>query len=100
MLAIGLASYCNDLVMPGAWASAMDVGGPHAGTLSGAMNMLGNIGGAICPMVIGFILKWSDNNWNLTFYLSAVIYALGILCWIFLDPVTPLEEDHELPVAA
>jgi ACS family glucarate transporter-like MFS transporter len=100
MLAIGLASYCNDLVMPGAWASAMDVGGTHAGTLSGAMNMLGNVGGAICPMVIGFILKWSDNNWNLTFYLSAVIYALGILCWIFLDPVTPLKEDHELPLAA
>src|SRR5207248_7370486 len=36
MLAIGLASFANDLVMPGAWAAAMDVGGKHAGSLSGA----------------------------------------------------------------
>src|SRR5438477_1367691 len=33
MLAIGLASFANDLVMPGAWAAAMDVGGKHAGSL-------------------------------------------------------------------
>jgi MFS family permease len=92
-LAIGLASFSNDLVMPGAWGACMDVGGKHAGSLSGAMNMWGNIGGALCPFVIGLILKLTDNNWNLTFYVSAVIYLLGILCWKFLDPVTPLEKE-------
>jgi len=91
VLAIGLASFFNDLVMPGAWASAMDIGGKHAGTLSGAMNMWGNIGGAISPLAIGYILSWTGSNWNLTFYLSAVIYLMGIVCWLFLDPVTPLE---------
>jgi len=30
MLAIGLASFSNDLVMPGAWTAAMDVGGKYA----------------------------------------------------------------------
>jgi MFS family permease len=93
VLTIGLASFCNDLVMPGAWASAMDVGGKYAGTLSGAMNMWGNIGGAICPLAIGYILSFTHNNWNLTFYLSAVIYLLGIVCWLLLDPVTPLESE-------
>jgi MFS family permease len=92
VLLIGMASFSNDLVMPGAWAAAMDVGGPHAGSLSGAMNMWGNIGGAICPLAIGFILKWTNHNWNLTFYVSAAIYLLGILCWMFLDSVTPLEQ--------
>jgi len=94
MLAIGLASFCNDLVMPGAWAAAMDVGGTHAGTVSGAMNMWGNIGGALCPLVIGYILDWTHNDWNLTFYLSAAIYLMGILCWWLLDPVTPLEVER------
>jgi ACS family glucarate transporter-like MFS transporter len=93
MLAIGLASFSNDLVMPGAWGAAMDVGGKHAGSLSGAMNMWGNIGGAISPLAIGYILKWSDNNWNLTFYVSAAIYLMGIVCWRFLDSVTPLEQE-------
>jgi len=95
-LAIGLASFSNDLVMPGSWGACMDVGGKHAGSLSGAMNMWGNIGGALCPFVIGVILKLSDNNWNLTFYVSAAIYLCGILCWMFLDPVTPLEQDAEV----
>ena len=49
MLAMGFASFCNDLVMPGAWGACMDVGGKYAGTLSGTMNMMGNIGGALSP---------------------------------------------------
>ncbi len=93
MLAIGLASFCNDLVMPCAWAAAMDVGGKHAGTLAGSMNMWGNVGGAICPLAIGYILRWTHHNWNLTFYLAATVYLAGILCWLFLDPVTPLEPE-------
>jgi ACS family glucarate transporter-like MFS transporter len=92
-LAIGLASFSNDLVMPGSWAACMDVGGKHAGSLAGAMNMAGNIGGAISPMAIGYMLSWSNNNWNLTFYVSAAIYVCGALCWKFLDSVTPLERE-------
>jgi len=93
MIAIGLASFFNDLVMPGAWATAMDVGGKFAGTLSGAMNMWGNIGGALSPLAIGYMLSWTNNNWNFTFYVSAAIYLMGIVCWLFLDPVTPLDEE-------
>ncbi|MEO8593573.1 MAG: MFS transporter [Candidatus Solibacter sp.] len=92
-ITIALASFTNDLVMPGAWAACMNVGGKHAGSLSGAMNMSGNIAGAIAPMVTGFILTWADKNWNLTIYVSAVIYMLGVVCWMFLDSVTPLEQE-------
>jgi predicted MFS family arabinose efflux permease len=91
VLSIGMASFCNDLVMPGSWAACMDVGGTHAGSLSGMMNMMGNIGGALCPLVIGYILYWTHDDWNLTFYVSAAIYLMGAVCWKFLDPVTPLE---------
>jgi len=91
VLCIGLASFSNDLVMPGAWAACMDVGGRNAGSLSGMMNMSGNIGGALSPLVIGYILYWTHNDWNVTIYLSAAIYLMGVLCWKFLDPVTPLE---------
>ncbi len=93
MLSIGLASFCNDLVMPGTWAAAMDVGGKFAGTLSGAMNMWGNVGGLLCPLAIGYMLRWTHNNWNVTFYVSAAIYLAGIVFWAFLDPVTPLEAE-------
>jgi len=91
MLAIGMASFSNDLVMAGAWAAAMDVGGKYAGSLSGAMNMWGQLGGALSSLAIGYILRWSGNNWNIPFYVSAAVYVMVIVCWWFLDPVTPLE---------
>jgi len=90
--AIAIASFCNDLVMPHAWGAAMDIGGRYAGTLSGAMNFWGNVGGGLGPFMIGYILSWTSNNWNLTFYVSAAIYFLGSVFWLFLDPVTPIEE--------
>ncbi len=34
LLAIGLASFCSDLTLPGAWGACMDVGGRHTGALS------------------------------------------------------------------
>jgi hypothetical protein len=56
------------------------------------MNMWGNVGGALSPLAIGYILKLTDNNWNITFYVSGAIYLLGILFWMLLDPVTPIED--------
>jgi ACS family glucarate transporter-like MFS transporter len=91
MIAMGLASFSNDLVMPGSWGACMDVGGRYAGTVSGAMNMMGNLGGAASPTVIGYMLRETNNNWDLTFYVSAAIYMVAMCMWRFLDPVTPLE---------
>jgi ACS family glucarate transporter-like MFS transporter len=92
MLSMGLASFSNDLAMPGAWGACMDVGGNYAGSLSGSMNMMGNLAGFVAPSVIPQILKHSNNNWVITFWVSAAIYFLGALCWLLIDPVKPLEE--------
>jgi len=91
MVAMGFASFCNDLVMPGSWGSCMDVGGKYAGTLSGTMNMMGNLGGAISPTAISLILRWTHNNWDATFYVSAAVYFCGSFFWLLMDPVTPIE---------
>jgi MFS family permease len=92
VLAVGMASFCNDLAMPGAWGACMDVGGRFAGSLSGSMNMMGNAGGALAPMVVPFVLKATHENWNANFWMFAAVYFLGALCWLFIDPVRPLEE--------
>jgi hypothetical protein len=55
------------------------------------MNMMGNIAGAISPLAIGYLLSWTNNNWPLTFYVSASVYSLGAVCWLFIDAVTPIE---------
>lgn len=102
MLAMGMASFCNDLTMPGSWASCMDIGGKYAGTVSGSMNMMGNFGGMVGPWVVGNVLAAATittaagaatKNWELVFAISSIIYFLGAICWLFIDPTTPLEEE-------
>lgn len=88
--AIAGASFANDLTLPGAWTTCMDVGGPCVGTLSGAMNMVGNIGGFLSPIVLGYVVG-RTGDWNITFLVTAAVYGVGALCWWTLDPVTPLE---------
>ena len=100
MLLMGLASFFNDLVMPGAWGACMDVGGKYAGTVSGSMNMAGNIAGFVAPSVGGYILATYNNDYNIMLYLMAGVYALGVLCWPFIDPVTPLDDRKPRPAQA
>jgi len=92
MLSMGFASFFNDTTMPGSWATCMDVGGRFAGTVSGSMNMLGNFGGMAGPIVVGYVLDWVHRDWQLVFAICSVIYFLGAICWLFIDPVRPLEE--------
>jgi MFS transporter, ACS family, glucarate transporter len=92
MLLLGLAGFFNDFVMPACWAGCMDIGGRYSGTVSGAMNMVGNIGGALSPLIIGYILTWNPGNWTLTFYVSSAIYLMGGVCWLFIDAHTPVEK--------
>lgn len=95
MLAMGMASFFNDTTLPGSWTTCMDVGGQYAGTLSGSMNMLGNFGGMAGPVVVGYVLDLTNRDWRLAFLISAVIYFLGAICWLFIDPVTPLEQQTQ-----
>ncbi|MGA6964825.1 MAG: MFS transporter, partial [Xanthobacteraceae bacterium] len=51
------------------WAVPMDVGGKYSGTVSGMMNMAGNIGGALSPLVFGFLVQYG--NWQAPFIVAA-----------------------------
>jgi len=93
-LFIGLAGMFNDFVLPCAWGACMDVGGRFAGTFSGSMNMMGNLGGFLAPIVTGYILDITG-SWSLVFYISSVVYLAGAVCWLMLDSVTPLDREPE-----
>jgi MFS family permease len=92
VLAIGLAALCSDLAMPGAWGACMDVGGRHTGALSGSMNMMGQVGGAIAPMAVPLVLAATNNNWSINMGLFAISYFLGAICWAFINSDERLHE--------
>lgn len=91
MLAMGLAGFCNDLVMPPAWAACMDIGGKFAGTVSGSMNMMGNLAGYASPVIGGYILAATGRDWNTFLYVLAAVYFSGVVIWPFIDPETPID---------
>ena len=88
---LGLATFCNDITMPGSCAACMDIGGKYAGTVSGSMNMMGNLAGFVAPVVGGYILQVTGGKYEPFLYTMAIAYVLGALCWPFIDPTTPLE---------
>jgi nitrate/nitrite transporter NarK len=94
MLAMGMASFCNDLNMPGAWGACMDIGGRFAGTLSGSMNMMGNLAGFAAPAIGGMILG-RYHDYTPFLWVMAAMYVAGLFMWPFIDPVTPLEPEEE-----
>ena len=92
--ALAASSFAAELSGPVAWTTCMDLGGHFVGSLAGAMNTLGQLGGAAAPAAIGYILLWTHHDWSAAFYVSVVVDVCGILCWIFIDPVTPLDGEH------
>jgi sugar phosphate permease len=78
------------------WAVPMHVGGKYSGTVSGAMNMAGNIGGALSPTVFGILAQYG--SWVAPFVVSAVLLVLGAAVWAFwLDPEVSVLEERKAP---
>ena len=80
------------------WAVPMDAGGKYSGTVSGMMNMAGNIGGALSPLVFGVLVQYG--SWQAPFIIAAGLLVAGSGVWAFwLDPDRSVVERGE-PVAA
>lgn len=84
-LTLGIA----DLNVSSCWSMCHDVGGESAGTVSGAMNTFGNIGGAISPLVVGYAVQWWS-SWTVPFYVTAGVYVLGGALTFLIDPTKRL----------
>jgi MFS family permease len=68
------------------WAVPMDTGGKYSGTVSGMMNMAGNIGAAISPIVFGYLAP-QGGNWAAPFIVAACLLVAGSAVWAFwIDP--------------
>lgn len=80
----------NDLAMGPAWAAATEIGERSAGTLGGAMNMMGSLAAAVAAIVTSELFKRGDLA--TPFILFGVIYGLGALCWLRIDVTEPLVE--------
>lgn len=84
---VAMAAFWNDLTMGSAWASCIDVGGKYAGIVSGCMNTIGNLGGAVAGISTGAILDHygTQTGWTINFVSFGMVYVAAVLLWLNFD---------------
>jgi MFS family permease len=117
-LAISFAAFWNDLTMGSAWSVCQDIGRRYAAIVAGAMNTIGNLGGAVANWVTGTILQESLNRhaatqgievsalssaekaaglwpgYQINFVIFGVVYLLAVLLWLRVDSTRPVVPDE------
>jgi ACS family glucarate transporter-like MFS transporter len=84
-LLIAIGGACSMLTLAPAWATAVDVGGNHAGVTAGLMNTVGQVGGILSPLVLAYLVD-ATNNWNIPLMVLAGIYAMAGVAWLAINP--------------
>ena len=82
---IAVAAFCQMFTGSAAWAVCLDVGRRNAGVVTGFMNMVGNLGGTIAPVVVGYAVE-RRGSWSLPFYVTAGVLTIGAAMWMLIDP--------------
>jgi len=79
------ALYFLECTIGPSWSVPMHVGGQYSGTVSSVMNMAGNIGSALSPIVFGILVQYG--SWQAPFIVAAGLLIFGSAVWAFwLDP--------------
>jgi MFS family permease len=66
------------------WASIVDIGGRYAGSATGFINMVGNMGNFIQPVVGAWV--FNHLGWPALFAAYAGAYLVAASMWLFIDP--------------
>ena len=90
IIALALSFGSADLILAVCWATCLDVGREHGGTVSGTMNSLGQVGGAFAPLAVAWLREAYD-SWEVPLLISAVYYVVSALLWLGIDAEKPLE---------
>jgi MFS family permease len=66
------------------WASIVDIGGRYAGTATGFINMVGNLGNSAQPVIGAWI--FNHLGWNALFMVYAAAFCAAASMWLFINP--------------
>ena len=75
--------YCFGIMV--SYAVCSDIGKNNTGTVTGAMNFFGQMGGFLLSISFGTIAE-SLNNLHYPLYLVAGVLLVGALLWFSIDP--------------
>lgn len=85
-----VAIFGADMTLSPSWSFCIDIGGRHAGAVSGTMNMAGNLGSAITALAFAYLPETSRGNVAF-FYTAAALSGVAIVCWLLARPERRLQ---------
>ena len=75
-----IAFFGLELTVGVSWAVPLDIGADYAGSVSAVMNTWGNIGGAISPLALAYLVR--TYGWNMPFFVaSGFCLVAALLFW-------------------
>jgi MFS transporter, ACS family, glucarate transporter len=88
--ALCVASFMKDFGMASSWSTCVDIGHRYSGTVSGFMNMVGNLGTFVSPPIVAYLAKHgfmsSRGGWQLALVYSACMFFAASVGWAFINP--------------
>ena len=72
------------------WATAVDVGSPHAGASGGIMNTVGNLGGVVSTALVPVLVKYF--GWPFALGTGSALAIAAALLWLGIRADEPFEE--------
>jgi MFS family permease len=116
-MVLSLSAFCADLTMGSSWAVCQDIGRRYSAIVAGFMNMVGNLGGAIGPLLSGYVLDYYLHStaaglhvavnqlspavrsaalmdgYRTNFWIFAGTFVVGVICWTQIDSTQPVAEE-------
>jgi MFS transporter, ACS family, glucarate transporter len=87
-----IVAFSTDFGSPSVWAYSQDVGGRHVGSVLGWGNMWGNLGAAVTPPLLIWIVGDTE-RWDLAFLTCATAFLLSGLAATGINATIPIVRD-------
>lgn len=80
------------MILSPSWSTCMDIGGKSAGAVSGAMNMVGNLGAFTTALAFPYLKEFMGSH-EPFFYLAAGLNIVAIFMWFRIRPDRSIREE-------
>jgi ACS family glucarate transporter-like MFS transporter len=81
---IAAGACCAAFAGPCAYAISIDMGGRHVAPVFSTMNMAGNVGAMVFPIVVPRLV--AGGNWDRVLLVFAGLHLAAAVCWLGLNP--------------
>ena len=82
---ISLGSFWAAVAGTASYTLTIEMAGKHVATVFAVMNMSGNVGAWIFPILVPRLLKL-PGGWDLVMTVVGGAYVIATLCWLFVNP--------------